>query len=351
MRCIYCRQENEGSKEHLLPRVLGGNLIARFVCRDCNRALGRCDQAVADAVWISMLRVAHTPREAFRVSLSGRHVCVDPTNGLHIDLRLCNQYRPEVLPQVHFVKESVAGQWKLQVAGSHPAEVGRLASFISEKAENGFDKLHVDVSEAHGQSPPRLVLHRRHDGFLSAASEDEAAEVVALLEKGWSRIIGSLNEGSVDEHELPPPRVQSAQKVDVRLLVRGIAKIALNLLAHRCGAERALHVDFDPIRQFIRYDKGDDGFVRLIEEREPSIPPLDTHQVILSLVSGEMAALVTLYGSAQFVVKLGPTTPELGQTCVYLFRGDRKNWRQLSELEFAKELVARASTTRGDEPR
>ena len=39
-RCILCGTGDEIAREHVIPRSIGGRLVARFLCRACNSRLG-----------------------------------------------------------------------------------------------------------------------------------------------------------------------------------------------------------------------------------------------------------------------------------------------------------------------
>lgn len=39
--CIFCAECKKGSREHVVPKSLGGNLVINYVCQDCNSVLGR----------------------------------------------------------------------------------------------------------------------------------------------------------------------------------------------------------------------------------------------------------------------------------------------------------------------
>lgn len=40
MLCIFCQEEREPSKEHIIPETLGGSVVIFNVCEDCNSKLG-----------------------------------------------------------------------------------------------------------------------------------------------------------------------------------------------------------------------------------------------------------------------------------------------------------------------
>ena len=64
--CIYCRQVREPTREHVLPRSLGGDLVRPILCKDCNsRRLSPLDQALAERSFVSLSRVG-------RVGISNR---------------------------------------------------------------------------------------------------------------------------------------------------------------------------------------------------------------------------------------------------------------------------------------
>ena len=41
MKCIFCLKEKEPSDEHVIPISIGGGVVIRNVCRDCNNALNK----------------------------------------------------------------------------------------------------------------------------------------------------------------------------------------------------------------------------------------------------------------------------------------------------------------------
>ena len=48
-KCVLCLKEAPLSKEHLIPKALGGGLTCSFLCRDCNSTLGAFYEAEAKA--------------------------------------------------------------------------------------------------------------------------------------------------------------------------------------------------------------------------------------------------------------------------------------------------------------
>lgn len=47
--CIFCSQRKKPTKEHLIPKSLGGNLIIYHVCEECNSLLGSLADSEFDA--------------------------------------------------------------------------------------------------------------------------------------------------------------------------------------------------------------------------------------------------------------------------------------------------------------
>jgi hypothetical protein len=48
-RCLFCLKETSLSKEHLIPKALGGTLTCTFLCTHCNSTLGSSFEAAARA--------------------------------------------------------------------------------------------------------------------------------------------------------------------------------------------------------------------------------------------------------------------------------------------------------------
>jgi hypothetical protein len=47
--CIFCGQRKKSSREHLIPKALGGNFVINHVCKECNDVLGRTADCEFDA--------------------------------------------------------------------------------------------------------------------------------------------------------------------------------------------------------------------------------------------------------------------------------------------------------------
>jgi hypothetical protein len=47
--CIFCTQLKRPSREHIIPKALGGNFVINQVCKDCNDILGRIADCEFDA--------------------------------------------------------------------------------------------------------------------------------------------------------------------------------------------------------------------------------------------------------------------------------------------------------------
>jgi hypothetical protein len=47
--CIFCAQRKKASREHMLPKSLGENLMVQQVRKDCNSVLGRRADCEFDA--------------------------------------------------------------------------------------------------------------------------------------------------------------------------------------------------------------------------------------------------------------------------------------------------------------
>jgi hypothetical protein len=127
---------------------------------------------------------------------------------------------------------------------------------------------------------PQIGIKRPSDEGFRFYTEDEfrkASDSQVGVEKGSKFIVIGLRETGSEamiqlvrtrvptfkiEGALPaPPQQNGKVMIDIvasfsQLLARGIAKIAFNYMTFFAGTDFALHEDFNDIRRFIRYGKG-----------------------------------------------------------------------------------------------
>ncbi|NQT85193.1 HNH endonuclease, partial [bacterium] len=98
-RCILCLRAEPLTDEHVIPRALGGELVARLLCKECNSHMGRTVDAkvrhdpairhlalalrgeipdLSRAVDMKQPYAADTPHGVLRASMKGDTLRIDP---------------------------------------------------------------------------------------------------------------------------------------------------------------------------------------------------------------------------------------------------------------------------------
>lgn len=57
--CILCLRETKLTEEHLIPKSLGGNLVCKFLCKECNSSFGYAVEAKAKTAPTVRLAISH----------------------------------------------------------------------------------------------------------------------------------------------------------------------------------------------------------------------------------------------------------------------------------------------------
>jgi hypothetical protein len=351
--CIYCKQLGVLTREHVLPRALGGSTTDSIVCAGCQ--FSYLDQALAERSLVAMERVARTPVGGFRVRVGGDNLIYDPGLDLHLEMELQNGMIPALHPQMHWRGDGAGHRYTLVL----PDDRGRaeLLAFIDTRFRKGtLLSIHVKVGAGEPGLTPRLVAHRSHDGFIRASSRADAAAMLRRIESDWGAGLREVAEkaavttGSIDR---PRPLISLTVCVDDEY--RAIAKIAFNVLAMDFGREFVLRGEFDPIRNYIagkdiRHPTllaPDEVAVdhRFVERETRNGEPFlgsHGHTVIIENLGDSLIALVTLYGRDGYCVHLGPVaSPKLGPWCRE-FSIDRTGSKVIEAVEMYRRRTGRS---------
>jgi hypothetical protein len=255
--CIYCREElgtEHFNKEHVIPRLFGtfeGNqTLIHTVCSGCNNYFS--------------LNLEHAlGRDSFEAIFRLRHGQKLPHefNGFAGD-RLSFRI-PAGKPGAGVVVRPAPSPDGSEIVLMLPPQIGVRREGETEFRYYTEEDLTIDganILPAGKKATLRL---------LSAKRDDAGLERLRALTRNLQPKF--QEEGEID---LPPPETIDGQIiVEVRgtidkLIARAVAKIAFNYMAKHAGTDFALNACFDPIRRFIRYDKGGDDwrqFVRIID--------------------------------------------------------------------------------------
>ena len=292
-KCIYCSQvkpRTDFNREHVIPEALGrfqNNLVLRgTVCSDCNKYFGDnlellLSRDTAEGVYrykfdIKPKTDPRHRRVSFRIAegeeLAGMHVRPMPeTRGGNIS--------HEPLPQVGFRKK----------------ETGKYVYFkadeIPEKAvliDMGFEVQEIHMFVPNDRELPGLLRNLEAKGLKT--------EVKGELE--WPE---SVKTGS-------RVAILGDLKID-RPIFRALCKIAFNYLAFVLGKEFVLREDFDDIRNYIRYSKGDterffstDPRPILYEEVRLGVPVTNGHIVVAQRQGIRLVGMLRLFNLFTYVI-------------------------------------------------
>jgi hypothetical protein len=315
--CIYCKNFGPLTKEHVMPRALGGNFTAYIVCEKCR--FSELDQSLAENTVLAMARVGFTPPGAFPVMLGGQTFYYDKANDLFLEMVLANRMTPRSLPQFHFRFEGRRCVARLLHAEGNEDQLSIMRFIDRRVSERTILGMHVKVGPPEVCTTARIVLHRKDDGFVRAASREHADAVLQGVSRYWNDGMRKAIEDGESSFS-----VREKPKVDIRLSMcpddeyRAVAKIAFNTLAADVGAAFALRAEFDELRDYIRgidlrYEPQRVEDEILIDHRfvsQPEAghqPTLQTngHIVFIMNHGPKLLALVNLYRDHEYAVLLG----------------------------------------------
>lgn len=270
IRCIYCKQViRTASREEVVPFALGGSHWSRkLVCRACNSRLGyEVDSHLCNwrpFVWA---------RSLLRIEGHDGHIPWFE----HFDYE-GNQY-------------TVEPGWSLQLKPVRPDY-----SFSPGPVHLSIQAASVDAAMKQAECIRKSYLRQLRKGGLRNAR--------ARLEiTGVEKRVHRVPQFALEEVSWGP------------LQWRGVAKIALNLLATRLSRDHVCSADFDPIREFVVSGHrvgcftlpGVPDFHGFGERYLPAAPTGEfVHQVAVFCSRSERNAigLVELFGALRFVVVL-----------------------------------------------
>ncbi len=306
--CIYCLEQRAPSREHVLQESLGGDIVIRDLCVDCNARFSAIDQALAESSVISLDRLM--ARSGVRVNLGPTHLLFDEDAGLWKDVRIRNRFSPELLPQLH-----LRGN-ELSIVGADRPSIDALIDLLRERvAKKTVADIHVKIDEQYGSSRITRPRPKRRDLVLRAPSHDEAGKLVRYVQDHFDEV-EAIVAGDPVASTIENPRVHGRMVYDFNASHRAVAKVAMNFLAYSLGAPYVLDESFDALRNYIR---GDDLRIPDVSEEQlaidrrfvawlqdaPTIPRIpDRHTIYVTNVRDALCAVVVFYGKKTFLVKL-----------------------------------------------
>ncbi len=251
MKCIYCLIDkplsNFKKREHVIPQCFGvfpnGNLVLhKTVCDDCNQYFG-------DKIELFM------GRDSFEGFARIKHG-IKPKKPLKSRRRIKSKIKNGEHKGVIVTEEKVGNDGQVKIE-----KVPQVGFF------NGIHQEHIYFEM--GQIPTKDHLLKK--GFLL---KDETIWIIGD-ENEYKALVEGLKEKGItlryddafskDETNGVSVLVESTITVD-RTIMRGLCKIAFNYLTSQVGANFVLSENFNPIRSFIRYGKGNSDNFLLVNQ-------------------------------------------------------------------------------------
>ncbi|MCX6113439.1 MAG: hypothetical protein NTY22_09225, partial [Proteobacteria bacterium] len=161
IQCIYCKETKPSSREHVLQKSLGGNLVEKFVCEDCNQSFSSIDQALTEFSLISLSRVVNQSTDS-NVKLGGEHF-IKSEDGYHYEVEMRGGLKPLYKPQLGLIFND--NQIEIKTIASSKEDILLLYKTLKQHiVNNTVDKIHIKNNPKNSDEKgfiPRLVLHRK----------------------------------------------------------------------------------------------------------------------------------------------------------------------------------------------
>lgn len=286
-KCIYCGEEKKSSefnREHVLPGAFGkfknNYVLHNVVCKDCNQEFGESIEWV-----LSYDTFEGHLRYNYEIK---KRIKAQRTNNLEIridegELKGCPaeiNEENEVVPQK-----------------------GCIGIYDNEKGQYSF--FYLDNIFVRDKLPCKYFNAENKVYFLFDFNDDETKN--RLVQLGYNLDFKNDSipikfDGSVDVH---------FRRILDSDIGRAVSKIAFNYLAYKYGTEYVNLECFNPIRDFIKYDKGDvNDYVSLQDEPLLQIEKERSQRVLGHLIGlewlqdGKVIAYVSLFSTIVFKIIL-----------------------------------------------
>ncbi len=265
--CIYCgrkvRRVRKGKGEHIIPKALGGALCINCVCLGCNNALSIVDKELVSRSYLKFFAAAALDRAA------GNVWWYDKQRDLALEVGVLESHKTSQLwPQIVFEKQRLvfhADQNELKSVG-HRRYLEtflrhlRLARNTLPDRDNATRPRwrweQVQKSPRRGRFPPRVYSRHSYDKLSSKihfhckyAPPMDRNKLLYRLDT-WNPFKDKL----VLECSTGPQDVEVQTSFESGTVLRGFAKIGINLLAHICKTTPVNKDTFPEATSFVRYN-------------------------------------------------------------------------------------------------
>lgn len=344
IKCIYCLQDKPeraySKREHVMPQCFGtftpDNLILNeAVCDDCNQYFGEQIEIFLGRDTIEgVMRYRYGikprkhPKKHHRIKTK---ISEGPLKGMIVMPKFSEQSGEidmEPVLQVGFFNKNTN-----QYDYFEPSELLAKAQLL----EQGYD------------------LKDRKIDFIYKDDEEKSYLLKTLKEKGMDI---KLEDERNDWPEITKEKSQVLAESKVRIdsiIYRGLSKIVFNYLTYVEGKEFVLLDDFNGIRDFIRYDKGNSNDYFGVNE-----PPILFHdqmlrKINLKVTSGHLITIewrgqgligkLSIFNMTTYLVRLCSNFRGIWRPIVYGHHFDIRT-KDVSKLKSVSRKLLPSSTFR-----
>ena len=284
--CLYTKQPHDDavmkSGDHIFLASIGGKrkLPKTYVSHEANNYFSKLEKHFSRDSFISIIRQFEGPGKRGKLhenKASKSNICVmsnqEAADKEKYSLGYIKLGKPYVIN--HFIfsfgKEDISISLDPKLIKGDLNQEQVLHKFV-EAAKNS-KKYTLIPSET---LPDNLALFGESDNQWFLAVRDE--EAVAMAEEYIERVQSSkkvdIKDSKKGSNQI---KAHQSYRMDLNIVNRVVAKMALNYLAYEKGIEFALEANFDPIRNWI-WQKADDGqsFVEMIPKDKRAGKTADT---------------------------------------------------------------------------
>jgi len=239
--CIYCRRTGvPRTKEHVLQHALGASAtLPTAVCDECNNAFSGIDKYFMDT-----LPFWYTDGNILR-GLPPGHIKAERGPGLTVRVRSATS--------VHTFPQLVRGD---DGTWSFHGEREEDFHLMTEELGSPSKLLVRSKNLKDGDDVPKVaVLKSARNKYLVQGSDHQAVdEISERLRTNGLRVTNA--EAGFTGQDYANPTVHVPIVLSSETLSRALAKVALNFVCYRLGADTALRPEFDSLREFARNGVG-----------------------------------------------------------------------------------------------
>ena len=238
--CIYCRRtEVPRTKEHVLQHALGASAtLPTAVCDECNNAFSPIDKYFVEA-----LPFYHTGGKKMLRGLGLGRMALEDGVSVNVLYRSGGAVFP---PQL---VGAPGTNWRY--VGSGGQDYDAMARELRNPADITIESMVVPQDDG----VPELTILRSSPNTYLVQGWDEKSLNRTCEGLRANGLHLTTDEGPASRDDIAGT-AHFPTSLKLAPYCRAMAKIALNYVCYRCGAETALRSEFDNIRGFARYGQG-----------------------------------------------------------------------------------------------